>query len=154
MKEDGIDVGRLQLHSLFIPGSHNAGAYNKFTSYTGEYGFQKMWNLKWNVSDDTVLLRYSVNQGEDIWTQLLFGMRYLDLRVCFLFEYLVTCTAQVSYYEDTPEKFWLVHDFVKQNPLWASPFMAKFELAAQVRGSSCSEKVSEVDPGASDHGLP
>ena len=24
---------------------------------------------------------------------------------------------QVSYYEDTPEKFWLVHDFVKQNPL-------------------------------------
>ena len=35
-----------------------------------------------NLSDDTVLLRYSVNQGEDIWTQLLFGMRYLDLRVC------------------------------------------------------------------------
>ena len=33
------------------------------------------------ISDDTVLLRYSVNQGEDIWTQLLFGMRYLDLRV-------------------------------------------------------------------------
>ena len=64
-----------------------------------------------------MLLRYSVNQGEDIWTQLLFGMRYLDLRVGFLFEYFVTCTAQVSYYEDTPEKFWLVHDFVKQNPL-------------------------------------
>jgi len=81
-------LGPLQLHSLFLPGSHNAGAYNKFTSYT----------------DDTVLLRYSVNQGEDIWTQLLFGMRYLDLRV--------------SYYADTPEKFWLVHDFVKQNPLY------------------------------------
>jgi len=95
MKEDGIDVGRLQLHSLFIPGSHNAGAYNKFTSYT----------------DDTVLLRYSVNQGEDIWTQLLFGMRYLDLRV--------------SYYEDTPEKFWLVHDFVKQNPLYEAVHAVK-----------------------------
>lgn len=42
MKEDGIDVGRLPLHSLFIPGSHNAGAYNKFTSYTGENGFRQM----------------------------------------------------------------------------------------------------------------
>ena len=28
----------LQLHSLLIPGSHNAGAYNKFTSYTGRDG--------------------------------------------------------------------------------------------------------------------
>ena len=25
---------------------------------------------------------------------------------------------RVSYYNDTPEKFWLVHDFVKQNPLY------------------------------------
>ena len=24
----------------------------------------------------------------------------------------------MSYYNDTPEKFWLVHDFVKQNPLY------------------------------------
>ena len=31
-------VGDLQLHSLLIPGSHNAGAYNKFTSYTGDNG--------------------------------------------------------------------------------------------------------------------
>ena len=29
-------VGDLQLHSLLIPGSHNAGAYNKFTSYSGD----------------------------------------------------------------------------------------------------------------------
>ena len=68
-----------------------------------------------------MLLRYSVNQGEDIWTQLLFGMRYLDLRVgvCHTLPYdtLHHHTIQVSYYADTPEKFWLVHDFVKQNPL-------------------------------------
>ena len=66
-----------------------------------------------------MLLRYSVNQGEDIWTQLLFGMRYLDLRVwiSFFLQNSVALIAQVSYYEDTPEKFWLVHDFVKQNPL-------------------------------------
>ena len=42
------------------------------------------------LSDDTVLLRYSVNQGEDIWTQLLFGMRYLDLRVGIVFLTKVT----------------------------------------------------------------
>ena len=81
-------IGSIPLHALMIPGTHNAGAYNKFSSY----------------SDDTILMRYSVNQGEDVWTQLLFGIRYFDIRV--------------SYFSDTPEKFWLVHDFVKQNPLY------------------------------------
>ena len=37
--------------------------------------------------------------------------RYLDLRV--------------SYYNDTPEKFWLVHDFVKQNPLYEAVHAVK-----------------------------
>jgi len=32
---------------------------------------------------------------------------------------------QVSYYEDTPEKFWLVHDFVKQNPLYEAVHAVK-----------------------------
>ena len=58
-------IGSIPLHALMIPGTHNAGAYNKFSSY----------------SDDTILMRYSVNQGEDVWTQLLFGIRYFDLRV-------------------------------------------------------------------------
>ena len=38
------------------------------------------------------------------WRYLYIFARYLDMRV--------------SYYNDTPEKFWLVHDFVKQNPLY------------------------------------
>lgn len=88
-------IGSIPLHALMIPGTHNSGAYDKFTAY----------------SDDTVLMRYSVNQGEDVWTQLLFGIRYLDLRV--------------SYYNDTPEKFWLVHDFVKQNPLYEAVHAVK-----------------------------
>ena len=37
--------------------------------------------------------RYSVNQGEDVWSQLLYGIRYLDLRV--------------GHYTNTPEKFWI-----------------------------------------------
>jgi hypothetical protein len=44
-----------------------------------------------------------VTQSEDVWTQLIYGIRYLDLRA--------------GYIEDTPEKFWTMHDFVKMNPL-------------------------------------
>ena len=50
-----------------------------------------------------ILQKFSINQDEDVWTQLLFGIRYLDLRV--------------SHYPETAEKFWTVHDFVKINPL-------------------------------------
>ena len=48
--------------------------------------------------------KFSLNQDEDVWSQLLYGIRYLDLRV--------------GYYKLTPEKFWVVHDFVKLNPLY------------------------------------
>ena len=55
-------------------------------------------------SDALNLIRkFSINQDEDIWNQLLYGIRYLDIRV--------------GYYQNTPEKFWAVHDFVKINPL-------------------------------------
>ena len=50
-----------------------------------------------------IIQKFSICQDEDVWTQLLFGVRYLDLRV--------------SYYPESPEKFWIVHDFVRLNPL-------------------------------------
>ena len=37
--------------------------------------------------------KFSINQDEDVWSQLLYGIRYLDLRV--------------GYYKTTPEKFWI-----------------------------------------------
>ena len=43
-----------------IPGSHNSGSWDEFKSYT----------------DDTVLMRFSVNQGEAVWNQLLLGIRF------------------------------------------------------------------------------
>ena len=52
-------IGSIPLHAVMLPGSHNSGSYDKFESY----------------ADDTVLMRYSVNQGEDIWAQLLYGIR-------------------------------------------------------------------------------
>jgi len=81
-------IGDTPLHALMIPGSHNAGAY-KVTDEDSSYNIRH---------------RYSVNQGEDVWSQLLYGIRYLDLRV--------------GHYTNTPEKFWIVHDFVKMNPLY------------------------------------
>jgi hypothetical protein len=57
-------------------------------------------------SSYNIVNRYSVNQGEDVWNQLLYGVRYLDLRI--------------GYYENTPEKFWIVHNFVKMNPLYVT----------------------------------
>ena len=60
-------IGSIPLHGLMIPGTHNSGAYDKFTSY----------------SDDTILMRYSVNQEEDVSAQLLMGIRYLDIRVSY-----------------------------------------------------------------------
>ena len=51
-----------------------------------------------------IMKKFSINQDEDVWSQLLYGIRYLDLRV--------------GYYKTTPERFWVVHDFVKMNPLY------------------------------------
>ena len=54
-------IGSIPLHALMIPGSHNSGSWDEFKSYT----------------DDTVLMRFSVNQGEAIWNQLLLGIRFV-----------------------------------------------------------------------------
>lgn len=88
MWEERQSIGDLPLHALMIPGTHNSGAYEEFQ----------------DTHSISILKRFTVNHGEDVWNQLLYGIRYLDLRV--------------GYYEHTPEKFWVVHDFVKINPLY------------------------------------
>ena len=64
------------------------------------------WNYLFFQRSDSlnIMKKFSINQDEDVWSQLLYGIRYLDLRV--------------GYYKTTPEKFWVVHDFVKMNPLY------------------------------------
>jgi len=89
MFEDRHIVGDIPLHALMIPGTHNSGAYD----------------VNFGRSDSlNIMKKFSINQDEDVWSQLLYGIRYLDLRV--------------GYYKTTPEKFWVVHDFVKMNPLY------------------------------------
>ncbi|XP_068234926.1 uncharacterized protein [Palaemon carinicauda] len=77
-------LGSRSLRSLVIPGSHNSGSFS----------------LK---DEDDVVSAWVVCQDENIISQLLFGIRYLDLRV--------------AYYPQTPEKLWVNHDLVKWRPL-------------------------------------
>ena len=55
-----------------IPGSHNSGSWDEFKSYT----------------DDTVLMRFSVNQGEAVWNQLLLGIRVVFMTLP-LFQHVI-----------------------------------------------------------------
>ena len=48
-----------------IPGTHNTGATKEFKGY-----------FAGNIAN-----RYSINQEESIWNQLIMGIRYLDIRV-------------------------------------------------------------------------
>lgn len=53
-------LGRKKIGNLVIPGTHNSGSYKGIISY-----FEG----------------YVLNQDRSIWTQLVFGVRYLDLRI-------------------------------------------------------------------------
>ncbi|KAK8738177.1 hypothetical protein OTU49_004085, partial [Cherax quadricarinatus] len=77
-------LGNRSLRSLVLPGTHNAGSYS----------------LK---DQDDVVSAWVVCQDEDIISQLLYGNRYLDLRV--------------AYYPDTQELLWINHDLVRWRPL-------------------------------------
>nr|XP_045595248.1 uncharacterized protein LOC123756209 [Procambarus clarkii] len=77
-------VGNRSLRSLVLPGTHNAGSYSLRDS-------------------EDVVSAWVVCQDEDIVSQLLYGNRYLDLRV--------------AYYPDTSELLWINHDLVRWRPL-------------------------------------
>ncbi|XP_065560722.1 PI-PLC X domain-containing protein 1-like isoform X1 [Artemia franciscana] len=88
MFDSRFSIGEFPLHSVFLPGVHNGGSY-----------------FPYSPSSDTIITRYSVCQDEDIYNQLSYGIRYLDLRV--------------GYYSDLPEKFWVNHDVYRFHPLSA-----------------------------------
>lgn len=63
-----------------VPGTHNSGSFEGV---------------------GTFLENYILNQDRNVWTQLVFGIRYLDLRI--------------GYYEK--EGFYINHDLVRITPL-------------------------------------
>ncbi|XP_066250278.1 PI-PLC X domain-containing protein 1-like [Euwallacea similis] len=56
-------LGRKKIGNLFIPGTHNSGSHKGIISY-----FEG----------------YVLNQDQSVWRQLVYGIRYLDLRIGFV----------------------------------------------------------------------
>ncbi|GLV43982.1 Phosphatidylinositol-specific phospholipase C X domain containing [Carabus blaptoides fortunei] len=90
MKDNGERIGDLPLTQMFIPGTHNSGCYD----------LNPDADVKIKALD-----KYLYNQDKDIWTQLVFGIRYLDVRI--------------GYYNTsvTPDSFWVNHDVFLVSPL-------------------------------------
>lgn len=81
-------VGNSRIRDLFIPGTHDSGSYR----------------LNFNPDrQETIVTKYALTQDEDIRTQLMHGIRYLDLRV--------------GYYRVTKEEFYINHGITRQVPL-------------------------------------
>ncbi|CAG2174614.1 unnamed protein product [Oppiella nova] len=78
-------IGDKKLPSLVIPGTHDSGSYEK-------------WGPK-SVGD--IIRGFTITQDESIYNQLVYGIRYLDMRVGY---------HNVSGYDD---KLWIVHDIVR-----------------------------------------
>ena len=53
------------MFQLMIPGTHDSGATKEFKGYFAH-----------NIAN-----RYSIDQEESIWNQLVMGIRYFDIRV-------------------------------------------------------------------------
>ncbi|XP_055375753.1 uncharacterized protein LOC129608324 [Condylostylus longicornis] len=89
MNEMKDDIGELTIKDLLIPGTHNSGSYKP--------GFNP------NKDYLDIFQRFTLTQDEDVWEQLMHGIRYLDIRV--------------GYYDWKPEKFFTNHDVSRQRPL-------------------------------------
>ncbi|OXA59358.1 PI-PLC X domain-containing protein 1 [Folsomia candida] len=87
MRELKNIIGDIPLHSLMIPGSHDAGSWMEYDHGTCE----------------NIYVRYYICQEDSIYDQLIHGIRYLDVRVAF--------------YPETEERFWVNHDKYRVHPL-------------------------------------
>lgn len=77
-----------KIRDLFIPGTHDSASYK--TNFDPK-------------TMDNLITRYSLTQDDDITSQLIHGIRYLDLRV--------------GYYRSNDEKFWANHGISRMHPL-------------------------------------
>ncbi|XP_015514438.1 PI-PLC X domain-containing protein 1 [Neodiprion pinetum] len=91
-------LGRLPIGTLMIPGTHNSGCY-KHGDLTRRDAFQ----------------RYLLTQDRDVWTQLVHGIRYLDIRV----GYYPSIPRNNTVVEETNyvNRFWVNHDIIRITPL-------------------------------------
>lgn len=73
-------IGDLQLTNLALPGTHNAGTYKRFNG-------------------QNIVNKYRDCQEEDAYTQLLYGVRFLDIRPGAILK-------------NNKFEFWIYHDFL------------------------------------------
>ncbi|KAH8371725.1 hypothetical protein KR093_008728, partial [Drosophila rubida] len=88
------DAARMPLKQLFLPGTHASGSY--FDGYS-----------KTKPSD---VQSYVMTQHFDVWSQLVFGIRYLDLSVGAL-------RANTDKGKSDADQFWVVNEHQFVNPL-------------------------------------
>lgn len=75
-----------KITDLIIPGTHNSGSYDRF-----------------KPEKETLIRKYSLCQDETVWNQLVYGIRYFDLRVSHL---------DVN---RRNEKLWVVHGPIRMD---------------------------------------
>ncbi|KAK0162935.1 hypothetical protein PV327_006662 [Microctonus hyperodae] len=80
-------LGHLKMRDIFIPGTHDSAAYAKFK----------------DPKNDNIVEKYTITQDEDILGQLIYGARYLDIRV--------------GRYPNDEHMYWGNHGFIKIIPL-------------------------------------
>lgn len=81
-------IENFRIRDLFIPGTHDSCSYR--------YDFEPEEN-------ETLVTKYSITQDEDIRSQLMHGIRYIDIRV--------------GYYKFMNTKFWGNHGISRLQPL-------------------------------------
>uniref|UniRef100_A0A182R7W9 Phosphatidylinositol-specific phospholipase C X domain-containing protein n=1 Tax=Anopheles funestus TaxID=62324 RepID=A0A182R7W9_ANOFN len=81
-------LSAFRMRELFIPGTHDSASYKN--------GFDPQYQ-------ETIITKYALTQDDDIYGQLLQGIRYIDLRV--------------GYYKNSPSPFWANHGISRLHPL-------------------------------------
>lgn len=88
MNEIKDHIKGYRFRDIFVPGSHDSSSYKT--------GFNPLKN-------ETLVTKYTLTQDDDITSQLLHGLRYLDIRV--------------GYYRRGEPQFWANHGISRQQPL-------------------------------------
>ncbi|XP_075227325.1 PI-PLC X domain-containing protein 1 [Lycorma delicatula] len=97
MFDNRLSLGELSLTSLFIPGTHNSACHRRGDS----------------LSQRDTIGRFLLTQDQDIWSQLVYGIRYIDIRVGIYPIRRSNGSEEISH-EDV---FWINHDLLKVRPL-------------------------------------
>ncbi|XP_054167795.1 PI-PLC X domain-containing protein 1-like [Oppia nitens] len=66
MEKNMAIIGNMSLLDLMIPGTHNSGSFDRYDLY-----------------EDTLTNKYTLCQDESIFNQLIYGIRFLDLRIAY-----------------------------------------------------------------------